>query len=252
MASAIKAVFFDMGGTIEDLRSDREMQLQACRDLLPALDAQDFHLSLTPEELLETVTKGMAAYKEWALATMREANPEEIWAKWVLAGYLPQAKGVELGEFLAAYHETKFTRHTLRSDAPGTIKALKDEGLIVGVISNTQSRVQMLHNLSRYGLAEEVCPILLSSLAGIRKPHPSIFLAAACLAGVEPANALYVGDTFSRDIQGAFAAGFKGSILIRSSVTDRIDPDTLPEGIRRSFIPVSTLEEIPGLLDRFA
>ncbi|MGE5551863.1 MAG: HAD family hydrolase [Bacteroidota bacterium] len=252
-AREIRAVFFDMGGTLEDLQYDRQMRLEACRDLRVELAARDLELGLTAEELFGVIEAGMSAYKDWALDGMVEATPEDIWSEWLLPEpHAPRAKVRELGEFLTFFWENRFYARRLRPGAVETIRTLKSQGLAVGVISNTQSRTQVLVNLEKYRLADVVYPVLLSCLFGRRKPHPSIFLEAAKLAGVDPADVVYVGDTYSRDILGAYQAGYRGSIFIRSQLSDRFDPDRFPPEIARNFAIVESLGEIPALLDGFA
>jgi len=249
----IKAVFFDMGGTLEDLVIDRQIRLDTCRNLLPQLAAKGLRLDYSPEALLDVVDRGVAAYKEWALATMIEATPEDIWSNWFFKELTAdRAKIRELADFLADSWEAGCFRRAMKPDALETVRRLKGMGLTVGVISNTQSRTQVQRLLKRYGLAEEVRPVLLSSLAGLRKPHPAIFLAATGLAGVTAAESLYVGDTYSRDIQGAFAAGFRGSIKIPSCMPDPIDPNALSDEIKRNYQTITRLAEIPDILNRFA
>ena len=252
----IKAIFFDMGGTLEDLALDRQLMLDTCCSLLPQLAARGLRFDYSPEALLDVIDKGTAAYKEWALSTMIEASPEDIWSNWIFKdSAADRAKIRDLADFLADAWEAGCYRRAPQPGALGTVRRLKSMGMTVGVISNTQSRTQVQCNLKRYGLVEEVRPVMLSSLAGLRKPHPALFLAAAGLAGVSAAESLYVGDTYSRDIRGAFAAGFRGSILISSCMTgrftDEIDPNTLPDEIKRNYLSVTKLEEIPGILERF-
>lgn len=244
-----------MGGTIEDLHYDDALRLAACRDLLLELAARGLKLDLSPEKLKVIVEAGMSAYKDWALATMNEASPEDIWTEWIMRDLdVPRTKLLELAEFMAAFWETRFYARRLRPGARATIRELKGRGLKVGLISNTQSRFTVLELLRQYGLDGEIYPAILSSRFGRRKPHPSIFLEAARLAGVQPASSVYVGDTFSRDISGAFAAGFRGSVLIRSGLTDESDLPYLPylpAEIKQNYVEVSSLEEIPDLLDQF-
>lgn len=72
------------------------------------------------------------------------------------------------------------------------------------------------------------------------------------LAGVDPADTVYVGDTFSRDILGAFKAGYRGPIMIQSCLSDKFDPDRFPPESTRNLIEITSLSEIPGILGEFA
>ena len=71
---------------------------------------------------------------------------------------------------------------------------------------------------------------------GRTKPHASIFRAVLDLLGVEPAEAVMVGDTIADDIEGALALG------MRAILVDR-------EGSHADFEPrVESLAELPPLL----
>jgi putative hydrolase of the HAD superfamily len=48
-----------------------------------------------------------------------------------------------------------------------------------------------------------------SSEVGTRKPHPAIFRRALGALGVQPENALFVGDRLYEDIRGAGELGMK-------------------------------------------
>jgi FMN phosphatase YigB (HAD superfamily) len=76
--------------------------------------------------------------------------------------------------------------------------------------------------------------VVLSSVLGIRKPAPAIYLEAAKRAGVEPGCCVYVGDNLDRDVTGTRAAGF-GMVVIMISpeqlasatITDENRPDVI-------------------------
>ena len=68
------------------------------------------------------------------------------------------------------------------------------------------------------------------------KPSPRVFERALGIAGVEPAEALHVGDKVDNDIEGAAAAGVRGVLLQREG-----DPPPEMESI-------SSLSELPALL----
>jgi putative hydrolase of the HAD superfamily len=61
--------------------------------------------------------------------------------------------------------------------------------------------------LERQGLVERVDAVVLSSAVGKRKPHPAIFERALDEVGVEPNEAVFVGDRLDTDVLGASRAG---------------------------------------------
>ena len=75
-----------------------------------------------------------------------------------------------------------------------------------------------------------------SAEVGAAKPAPRVFQRAVAVAGVEPGEALHVGDKVDNDIEGAAAAGVRGVLLQREG-----EPPPGLEAIR-------SLEQLPALL----
>ena len=63
----IKAVFFDMGGTIETFRFDREMRYKATSALNNLLISKNIDLHLSENELFELISSGLDRYHKWAI-----------------------------------------------------------------------------------------------------------------------------------------------------------------------------------------
>jgi len=88
---------------------------------------------------------------------------------------------------------------------------VRSAGLRVGVISNSNGTVRAL--LESLGLGRHLDFVIDSSEVGVEKPDARIFALALARAGVEPAEAVYVGDLYSVDVRGARAAGVEGILL---------------------------------------
>ncbi len=80
------------------------------------------------------------------------------------------------------------------------------------IVSNGRAALQRA-KVDAAGLAARVDGVLVSSEVGARKPHPSIFERALCIAGVRADEALMVGDHPVADIEGARAAGIPACML---------------------------------------
>lgn len=97
---------------------------------------------------------------------------------------------------------------------PGTVealRALRSLGLVLGVVSNADGRVERF--LVDAGLREHLDFVLDSALVGVEKPDPAIFHLALERAGASPDQALHVGDICSIDVAGARAAGIEAVLL---------------------------------------
>ncbi len=77
----------------------------------------------------------------------------------------------------------------------------------LGVISNFDSRLREI--LPQLGIAEFFEELIISSEIGAEKPSPHIFAEALRRFGIQPAEALHVGDEPEADWRGAAAAGLR-------------------------------------------
>jgi putative hydrolase of the HAD superfamily len=112
---------------------------------------------------------------------------------------------------------------SLYPEVPETLAALKEKGMILGVISNFDSRlVRVLNGLGAGSWFEE---IFVSSRVGYAKPDPRIFIAALNRHGLKPENAIHIGDSEINDLQGANNAGLRGVLIDRRNGTALADCD---------------------------
>jgi putative hydrolase of the HAD superfamily len=118
-------------------------------------------------------------------------------------------------------------------DVPEALRVLGEQGITRVVVSNWD--VSLGEGLAGAGLEGLVDGAVSSAEAGAAKPDPAPFAAGLRLAGVEAADALFVGDSPDTDIEGARAAGLRAVLLVREGAV----PDTT-ESVR-------SLGELPSL-----
>jgi len=104
-------------------------------------------------------------------------------------------------------------------DAADTLVSLNRMGVPVAVVSNTGW--DLSGSFAEAGLARLVDAFVLSCDIGLEKPDPLIFTLACHRLGVEPANAVMVGDDPVKD-GGAAAAGIPVYLLPAPRAQDRI------------------------------
>ena len=97
-------------------------------------------------------------------------------------------------------------------EAARVIDGIKRRGLLVAVISNTEDG-RARESLEAAGLAGRFDVVVDSHLVGLSKPDPAIFRHALGLLGVEPAEAVFVGDSYVHDALAARAAGMRAVLL---------------------------------------
>jgi HAD superfamily hydrolase (TIGR01549 family) len=107
-------------------------------------------------------------------------------------------------------HENFF----LYEDALPAIAALRAHDLRIGLVSNGQRDLEEF--AEHHELDVDVC--VGSKHHGYVKPHRSIFEAALEALGVEPEEAVMVGDSTEDDVEGARALGMRAVLLDRDGV----------------------------------
>ena len=98
-------------------------------------------------------------------------------------------------------------------ETAAVLARLKERGYVVGAVSNWEPRLEAL--CANHGLRDAFDFILASEAEGHVKPSPYLFEKALRLAGVEPAEAVHVGDSLREDAQAAEAVGIAGVLLMR-------------------------------------
>jgi len=203
----VKAITFDFWGTLYHGVSARHLRM---RRLVEVLGANGHFLS--PEALEEA---DRAAGNEWDRA-WREEHRTLSASEWLplMLGYL----GVTLPrpdfEALAGY----FDEAVLDLDPPlrlvdGAGDAVRRlaQSYRLGVISDTGLSIgrTLRRFLERDGLIACFACLSFSDETGVSKPHPDAFLRPLARLGVQPAEAVHIGDLTRTDVGGAKAVGMR-------------------------------------------
>jgi HAD superfamily hydrolase (TIGR01549 family) len=125
---------------------------------------------------------------------------------------VPAERLPEVRACLAALHGDRHLWSGTAGDTHDTLARLRNAGLKLGVVSNSDGRVA--EALEAAGLREYFDVVVDSALVGVEKPDPAIFRAALAALDVSPAEALYVGDLYEIDVVGARAAGMDAVLLV--------------------------------------
>jgi putative hydrolase of the HAD superfamily len=251
----IRAVFFDMGGTIETYGYTRRLRLEATPGLQLRLLSAGIDLHLNIEQLYQVVSDGLERYHQWSIQNLDELPPQRVWREFILADYpVDQNKLDAFAEELMVYLETHYYHREMRPEMPVVLETIRRMGLKIGLISNVCSRNQVPTNLEQYGIRHYFDPIVLSSVYGRRKPDPSIFHYAARLANVPTGDSVYVGDRISRDIVGARKAGFRLAIQINHDFDhgeedDGATPDAVISQMTEILDILRAEQGVPGTRD---
>jgi putative hydrolase of the HAD superfamily len=97
------------------------------------------------------------------------------------------------------------------------LQTLREQGYIVGIISNWDTRLfDILHGFDLMPYFEHVS---ISAVVGWEKPHREIFRRATDAVNVVPARALHIGDSLQADVIGAQQAGLQPLWLQRQKAS---------------------------------
>ncbi|MBW8483669.1 HAD family hydrolase [Actinomadura parmotrematis] len=226
---AIDAVIFDWGGTLTPWHdvSLGEMWRELCAAHLPAGEVERAAVALLDAE-----------DELWRRCRdeHRSGTLDEIFA---LAGVAASET------LLAAWYEA-WTPHTYTDPhAFPLLRALRERGIKVGVLSNTTwSRAWHERIFARDGVLELLDGAVYSSEIPWTKPHADAFRAAMDAVGADdPAACVFVGDRPYDDIHGAQSAGLRAVLLPNGSVPPH---DVVPDAV------ISGLDELLPHIDRWS
>lgn len=181
--SAVRAALIDLDGTL----------LDTAPDLAAAANAMLAELglgSLPDAQVRDFVGRGIGVLVERCLDA-------------VGAG---QGRHAEALEALSIHYDrTNGQASRLYPGVTEGLDAMKGAGLALACVTNKAERFTR-PLLERMGLAGSFGAIVTADRVGKRKPHPEPFLAACRELGVEPGEAVVIGDS-ANDAQAAQAAG---------------------------------------------
>jgi putative hydrolase of the HAD superfamily len=167
------------------------------------------------------------AVDEASLADLRERCAR------VMAGALPPT-GLRDEDLLAALLEA--IRFVVLPGVESALRTWRARGTALVVVSNWDVS---LHGVLRdTGLTPLVDGVLTSAEEGVAKPDPALLLRALAMAGgIDPADALHVGDSVEHDVAGARAAGMRAALVTGGGPAPPVPPGTLV---------VARLDELAG------
>jgi len=125
-----------------------------------------------------------------------------------------------------------------RPGAVETLRRLKELGILVGLITVCTEEVQILWPESEFaGLFDAE---VFSSQVALAKPDPRIYEHCCELLGVEPSEAVFVGDGANDELEGARRVGMEAILIHRDG-----EPPLWPEVLSWTGPRVTS---IPGVL----
>jgi HAD superfamily hydrolase (TIGR01662 family) len=239
MTQNIEAIFLDLGNTLRILVKDQDHMARARRTIVELVGAEE-----DPTAFITKLDERYKVYRKWAFENLSEAPESEMWTHW-LAPDFPFEKIAPLGAELTYQYRQSMGRRVVVEGGREVVEELQKRGYVLGIISNLIGTREIPEWLECEKFAPYFRVVVLSSVLGIRKPDPAIYLEAARRAGVDPSRCVYVGDNLNRDVTGTRAAGF-GRVIIMLS-PEKLAQETITDENR----PDRIIHEFRELLDIF-
>lgn len=243
MTQNIEAIFLDLGNTLRILVKDQDHMARARQRIVELVGTDE-----DPVSFAAKLDERYKVYRKWAFENLREASEAEMWTRWLTPDF-PGEKIAPLGAELTYQFRQSMGRRVVVDGGREVVEALQKRGYILGIISNLIGTREIPQWLEVENFAPYFKVVALSSVLGIRKPAPAIYLEAARLAGLEPAQCAYVGDNLKRDVTGARAAGFGRVVIMISpeklaeeTITDENRPDLIVHQFRQLLDVFPALE----------
>ena len=216
MLKQYKAVFFDVGGTL--------LRVHPSVGDVYATHARDFGFTGSADDLnreFRQEWKAMGGME--SLGTQKGIEVERAFWKELVHRVFAAHGGLEnFDRYFELIYDVFRSKESWRvfedvTDS-GLLDQLKSSGVVLGVISNWDSRLPEI--LKNTGLAHYFSILLASTVVGSAKPDAGIFEQALQHAGVPADQACHIGDEPATDIQGARNVGMHGILIDRKGNHD--------------------------------
>ena len=189
-----EAVFWDVGGVLVDLQSVRAGYAAFVAELADDHD-------LAPEEAIGRWRTRLGEYFRSREGT--EYRPAR-------EGYRRATAALFDGDPPDGWEATfdRASSAALRAE-PGaveTVEALADAGVTQAIVSDIDAR-EAEETLGTFGIRDRFEHVTTSEAVGHTKPDERMFRHALAGTGVDPEEALMVGDRYEHDVEGAAAVG---------------------------------------------
>lgn len=236
----MRAVFFDLDGTLVELPDDFaglfEAALADC-GASAGVERTEFYT----EAFFEYLGECHPEPYRMAMADLREAYD-----------LAPSAEALA-----DAYAEREARATDLGPGVRETLDALDSSDTALGVLTNGGARAQR-RKLAHHGVADHFDSVVVSGDVGAGKPDPAVF--AAAKAAVPADEYVFVADDLERDVLPAQREGFTGVHLARDENADQNGEGATKGGgdVKQAGtdatqtgpdVTVSSVHAVPDLLD---
>ena len=215
----IRAIIFDVNGTLIDIRTDEELE-EIYRAIGHFLSYQG--ISMHRQEVKDLYFQIMQRQRANKSETFAEWDAVAVWREFLrekASDYthaLPAEKLAQIPQFLAELHRG-IARKQLRL-YPQVVETLErlHATYQMAIVSDAQS-AYAIPELQTVGIRNYFDPIIVSGNYGYRKPDARLFQKALDALQVTAEQAVFIGNDLYRDIYGAQQVGMKSILITHDS-----------------------------------
>ncbi|WP_416358268.1 phosphoglycolate phosphatase [Aureimonas phyllosphaerae] len=218
-----RAVLFDLDGTLVDSLPDIHAALN---ETLESLGEPPF--------TIEAVGRMVGQGVQILIGRAYEALDKEI---------DPATRDKIAERYLAIYAARSTELTTLNAGATDCVRILAERCIPLGVVTNKPG-AETADILAHFGLADRMAVVVGGDAGPRKKPAPDLVVFACRQLGIEPGEALFVGDS-ENDVEAAQAAGM-AVVAMRGGYT-AIDVETMG-----ADLVLDRLDDIPNRLPEIA
>lgn len=202
-----RACIFDVGGTLVHPDWPR---LSRIAEEISGRSFEASEMSRAFGEMLREV--GIEMQREGFVLPEEMKRPHWIFRRMYKALGLEDATCADVIERIDDSHLARHVWCGIDAEVPQLLAELKRQGLLVGVISNTEDG-RLIDSLNAADIADSFDLVIDSHVVGLRKPDAAIFRLALESLELEAHEAAYVGDSYAHDALAARAVGLRGILL---------------------------------------
>ena len=232
-----RAVLFDFHETL--IAADRWFAMEIGGIALEILQHLGVWDGDPPADGRRRVEQAYAHLRTIILGTALEYSAHDIGRVMLHAiGFEREIAERDLSAAIDALFRSYLPDVTVKPRVAETLEALASTGFRMGIVSNAAHGPFITWALDAHGLRHHFEQITVSADVGIRKPRREIFAAALDAMGLTPADAVYVGNDYIKDVMGAKLTGLRAIWLPEAEASDyraytSVQPDAIADRFDR-------------------
>lgn len=207
-----KFIYFDLDDTLLNHKSAEAAALKDVHQYFPFFD------DVSADNLVDIYHKVNS--RQWTLYSSGDIGRDDLqrnrFEQTLQQLSLDGSRYKEVGD----YYLQCYRNHWQWIDGARSVYQKVVQKYPVGILTNGFSETQKL-KFKEFALSDSAEHVVISEDVGVLKPDPKIFEHATDLAGVAPEDILYIGDSFTSDIEGGAAFGWKTAWFTSNGTTDK-------------------------------